>query len=378
MKKKKVFQKMLMGALILSLGLLSTCQNKKVAPVSVCATGKTISQLINEDPNYSMMKAALQRASTVENVAGILSNSFSYSGFTVFVPTNAAFQAIGFNTEADFANADPTQLRDILKYHITVNYLPSLGSSYSSFEYAFPYSTLLGADENGLNGRSISISSSAKGYFINPNNPTFTLAELSGLSPSDKALLPFGITGRIQLNTSGIKACNGTILSVNQVLIPPPAIDLMLKAFASQSSTKKEFSTFLNNLQSSNLSVNSNDKYTIFAPNDDAFSRFSGYSSAQVVIITAYHILKGQKIYSNEIGRTTTIKGATVYGTIGANYTMLNGGVLNSTVNTQTVLTPSGTNKAVSIYTYPQLTLDITCSNGVIHTINTVLIPTLQ
>jgi|SRR5690554_182844 len=65
----------------------------------------------------SYLVAAVLRASEGQtNVAALLSGT---DVFTVFAPTNAAFQAAGFATIADINNADPDALTAILTYHVT-------------------------------------------------------------------------------------------------------------------------------------------------------------------------------------------------------------------------------------------------------------------
>lgn len=72
---------------------------------------KSIAEIVIADPaNFSLLLAAVSRA----GLAGALSGP---GKFTVFAPTNTAFQATPFNTEAIINAADPTAVAGIVKAH---------------------------------------------------------------------------------------------------------------------------------------------------------------------------------------------------------------------------------------------------------------------
>jgi len=73
-------------------------------------------QLAQANPNLSFLVAAVVRASQgTTNVAGVLSGA---GPFTVFAPTNTAFQNAGFPTIESIQQADPNTLASILTYHV--------------------------------------------------------------------------------------------------------------------------------------------------------------------------------------------------------------------------------------------------------------------
>lgn len=73
-------------------------------------------QLAQSNPNLSFLVAAVVRASQGNtNVAGVLSGA---GPFTVFAPTNTAFQNAGFATVEAIQQADPNTLASILTYHV--------------------------------------------------------------------------------------------------------------------------------------------------------------------------------------------------------------------------------------------------------------------
>jgi uncharacterized surface protein with fasciclin (FAS1) repeats len=73
-------------------------------------------QFAQSNPNLSFLVAAVVRASQGNtNVAGVLSGA---GPFTVFAPTNTAFQNAGFATVEAIQQADPNTLASILTYHV--------------------------------------------------------------------------------------------------------------------------------------------------------------------------------------------------------------------------------------------------------------------
>lgn len=75
-----------------------------------------IVQTVVANPAYSYLVAAVLRASQGSvNVAMLLSGA---GPFTVFAPTNEAFKAAGFSTEAAIMSASPETLIPILAYHV--------------------------------------------------------------------------------------------------------------------------------------------------------------------------------------------------------------------------------------------------------------------
>jgi uncharacterized surface protein with fasciclin (FAS1) repeats len=75
----------------------------------------TILQIAQTDTSFSYFAAAVARASTgTIDISSILSGD----PFTVFMPTNTAFQIAGYASINDINNANPDTLSAILEYHI--------------------------------------------------------------------------------------------------------------------------------------------------------------------------------------------------------------------------------------------------------------------
>ena len=80
----------------------------------IVAPASNIVELAVATPTLSLLKEAVLRASTGKtNVAAVLAGA---GPFTVFAPTNTAFEAAGFNSAA-IAKADPDFLATVLTYH---------------------------------------------------------------------------------------------------------------------------------------------------------------------------------------------------------------------------------------------------------------------
>lgn len=75
------------------------------------STYPLLTQAIADDPSLTYFNQALIRA----NMSGTLSGTTAY---TVFAPTNAAFQAIGYATLDSINNTDPAKLAALLKYNM--------------------------------------------------------------------------------------------------------------------------------------------------------------------------------------------------------------------------------------------------------------------
>lgn len=89
----------------------STETTQEVAPT------QTIVEIASSNPDFSTLVTALQTADLVETLSG--------DGlFTVFAPTNAAFDALPEGT-LDSLLADPAALANVLTYHVVAGSVPA-------------------------------------------------------------------------------------------------------------------------------------------------------------------------------------------------------------------------------------------------------------
>jgi uncharacterized surface protein with fasciclin (FAS1) repeats len=164
--------------LALSAMLFSACKKEEVKTKSIVET-------VVDTDNFSILEAALKKA----GLAGALSGS---GPFTVFAPTNAAFEA--FLTEQDIAGEgieyiDSAALAPILLFHVVSG-------------------KVLAA--NLTNGQVVTTLKTA------PNN-TFTVGLTGGAKITDGASRVSNIT------QTDIQASNGVIHVIDKVMLPAPS-----------------------------------------------------------------------------------------------------------------------------------------------------------
>ena len=107
MVSKKLFSAVLTTALILSIVGGSSVA---FAQTQAATTGQTITQIAASDPNFSTLVSLLQKANLTDTLNGT-------TNYTVFAPTNAAFEKVPSSTLADLAN-NTTALKRVLLYHV--------------------------------------------------------------------------------------------------------------------------------------------------------------------------------------------------------------------------------------------------------------------
>jgi uncharacterized surface protein with fasciclin (FAS1) repeats len=113
-----------------------------------------------------------------------------------------------------------------------------------------------------------------------------------------------------------------------------------------------------------NLFANGKDQFTVFAPTDQAFQNL--YAALNVSDITElpaplvrdvllYHVAEGRRAANSVVPRRGTREITTL---LGSNFAVTSSGSINAIGNTATITTPN-----------------ISASNGIIHVIDTVLLP---
>jgi uncharacterized surface protein with fasciclin (FAS1) repeats len=338
MKRLSFLTRLFLALLIPTSIFLSACKKDDDDP-------KTITQTVVDNPDFSYLEAAVVRAGLASTLSGT-------GPFTVFAPTNAAFRALGFDSEAEVTAADPALLKSILEYHVVSGRVLSTQLTTGAVATV--------STEAARTNKDIFISTTG-GVTINPSNPNFASSTaLTNLG------LPLGTTGNIKVTTADLLASNGVIHVVDKVILPPPTVEVMARAFAAQSTP--EFSQLVNALVNTTLAPNgplngtANSPFTVFAPTNAAFEAISatiaGLTNDQVSNVLRYHVLAASKVYS------TTLPA------VGTEITMFNGGKIKTA--TGPALDPTGSANNVNLGPNG---LNVVCSNGVIHVIGTVLLP---
>lgn len=272
---------------------------------------------------------ALLAAANKAGLSATLANSSV--NLTVFAPTNAAFNTLA--TQLGFADAtamvtalSPTALANILNYHV----LPTR-------QTAAQLST--GA------------ATRATAYTFDGSAATLAVSATGGVSLTDAVLTQATVT------TADVAASNGVVHLVNKVLVPPGVLNVVQMAQANPA-----FSTLVDAVVDANLAttLSGTGPFTVFAPTNQAFddiaSTVATLTPTQLGTVLTYHVLPAQ-VLAAQIPFGTPV--ATVSGqSITIQNTPLR--IVDTTA------TPA-----------PIAATDVRASNGVIHVIGKVLIPTL-
>ncbi len=279
----------------------------------------SIAAIASRAPQFSILVDALERANLVATLDGS-------SSYTVFAPTNTAFT--NFLSDEGFSSLDDVPvdvLREILLNHVVsgVNLSSGLSTGYVK--------TL---------GKGAASSTNTLSMYIDVSSTVM----LNGVST---------------VTTPDIMADNGVIHEVNAVIGLPTVV--------THATANSSFSTLVGLLSQQNLvstlDGTTNSPFTVFAPNNDAFTTFesenpgtlAGLSSAQVTSVLTYHVVAGANVLSTEIPSTpiTTLETGTF------------------TISGTTITDEQ--NRSTGI-----IATDVQCANGVIHVINNVILPNLN
>ena len=269
----------------------------------------TITDIVVDDPNFSILKAAVVRAGLADDLAS--------GSLTVFAPDNAAFAASGIDEAA--VNSLPLQdLTNILLYHVVGAKVPSS---------AVPASDTV----NTLLTTNIYASKNTNGVFMNG----------------------------IAVKAADVQAANGVIHVVSKVLIPPT------KTIAEIVSADPELSLLLAAVLRAGLAdaVSGEGKFTVFAPTNDAFiaagfadaAAINAADEATVAAIVNAHVLT-TNVFASDLS-----DGAKVV-TLDTTKSLLVG------TTPPSVKIDGSANAASNI-----INANITATNGVIHKIDKVL-----
>lgn len=285
------------------------------SPKSIVETAQAASQ-------FSSLVAALTKADLVSTVEG--------GTFTVFAPTNAAFDQLFADLGVSgLDDLTKEQLTPILLYHVVAGEVTSesLSSGY------------VGTASTGPNNQPIKVKVDVGSSVTLNNNSTVTTAD--------------------------IDATNGVIHEINKVILPPSVVDIALG--------NDNFSILVSALTRSDLNFNFVDflsgdgPFTVFAPTNDAFVALldgnPAWSSLDDIPVTTLEaVLKYHVIASQNFESTSISNGAVVP-------TASNGATI--TINTTDGVKITSANNGVASV----VIADVQGKNGVVHAINKVLVP---
>lgn len=291
--------------------------NAVLLPSYITYSIGTIAEVVQFNNDFTILNAALRKAELLETVA-------KTDNLTVFAPDNAGFVAAGITSLDGLEKED---LTPILTYHV-------LGAKVLSSQ--------LPADgmATTLNGEMIYLGYLNQGRVL--------------------------INGSSEITAVDIKKSNGVIHVINRTMVPPAPNVVEIAVAMSEMTENAEFTVLVSLLASPDYSdifdaLTSAENVTVFAPTDAAFAEIdngAGLSVEDISTVLTYHATLG-RVFSSSLSEGQTI------------------GMLNQ--QSITVQSISGEDIALKDSTDDNanvLEVNVHGSNGVIHVIDKVLIPT--
>ncbi len=301
------------------LTLLAACSDDEQPTMDPPPTASTtVVDVAMDNPDFSILAAAVGEAGLVEPLTGD-------GPFTVFAPTNDAFQAFldQNQIQAEDLLGSP-DLSNILQYHVVSGDVPS--------------TAVEAGPVNALNGDTFYIS-------IDPEGNIW-------------------INGSAQVITPDVDASNGVIHGLDNVMVAPSE-NIAEIAIGLTEADEPEFTQLVGALLRADLvelfSGGDEDDFTVFAPTDAAFEALyenlgvSGYEDIEVDVLAqvlSYHVLD-MRAFSQDLRDDMTLA------------TLLEGSRLE--VNLVDLRIGNGA-------LIPSM-LNIHATNGVIHVVDEVLLP---
>ncbi len=305
--------------------------------------GTTITNFVKTNENYSLLAAAL-KATGLDTVLNDTSTQY-----TVFAPNNGALSA--FLT----ANGFPNGLADID----------------TDEEVDLVRNILLNHVISGSELKANAVTASAPGYVKNAAaGPTDFTGDATNLSTyyavdGNDVVINGGVT---VTTPDAFDANNGIIHAIEEVIALPtivtfatadPNFSTLVKAL-----TKLTPETDFAGILSRTIDTNSdglNPSFTVFAPNDDAFAKLDAIpAEGPLTNVLLHHVIKEANVVSGDLSDDLTA-------------TTLNGDItinLPGNDNNPAKITSGNGTADIDI-----LAVDIQASNGVIHVIESVLLP---
>lgn len=289
----------------------TSCEEDETNDASPETQSETIVDVASSEDSYSILVQALEKADLASTLEG-------NGPFTVFAPTNEAFENLLEDLGAsslDDLSAD--QLEPILLYHV-------------------------------VSGNAMS-TDLANGY-VSTLSPGAADTKASLLINTDNGVI---LNGSSTVTTADIEADNGVIHEIDKVLMPPKVVDMAIN--------NDNFSTLVDAVVKAELTdtLNEDGPFTIFAPTNAAFedllsdlgvSSLDDLTKEDLIPILKYHVVSGNVLSSDlSSGNVSTIGGKEIAIDVGNSVTINGKSTVTST--------------------------DIQGTNGVIHVIDEVLLP---
>lgn len=315
----------------LTLAAVAVAGFSSIAAAEPTASSKNIVQTAAAAGKFKTLVALAKQA----GLAGKLS---APGNLTVFAPTDKAFAALKKNNPALYAKvaSDKSLLQAVLTYHVVGKRIPAVAATAAAKK---------GLKVKTLQGERIALSFKVGKIVLN---------------------------GTARVVTADVKASNGLIHAINAVLVPPSLTKAPAPAptqsIVEIAAGNPDFSTLVSLVQKAGLvgALSSTGPFTVFAPTNAAFQKLAAAAPAtyQAVLadpalltkVLTYHVVAGaiksdQAIpVAQQNGEVNTLEGEQISLSIKDGKLTLNG---SSSV----------------------VTADILATNGVIHVIDTILVP---
>jgi len=275
---------------------------------------KTVVEQATENTDLSTLVTAIQAAGLAETLSG-------EGPFTVFAPTNAAFEALPEGLLATLLKPESKDLlTSILTYHVISGKIKA---------------------EELTNGQTAAT--------VQGENVTFDLS--SGAKINDATI-----------TTTNIEVANGVIHLIDKVILPPSVVAAMQKKnIVELASATEALSTLVAAVTAAGLveTLSGEGPFTVFAPTNEAFAALPAgtvenllkpENKDQLISILTYHVVAG-KIMSSDLQngqKVATVQGGEITVDLSA----------GAKINDATVVTA-----------------DVDASNGVVHVIDKVILP---
>lgn len=305
-------------------GIIHVIDAVLMPPVITDAGEATIVEVAAGDEQFSTLVAALTEANLVDTL------SDPDGSFTVFAPTNAAFDMIDDAT-LDALLADPDALNAVLLQHVVADAQVDSVTAFS------------------LNGTNVATASGAEiPIAINTDTDTLTV-------------------GGATVTMANIQTSNGIVHVIDTVIVgdvelPAPAMSIVDVAAGNEN-----FSTLVSLVQSAGLDTvlaDTSTEFTVFAPTNDAFAAVDpatltalGNDAEALADVLTYHVLAGQ----------TVLQDAAV------GIAQSDDKLVETANGSDVALSLSGSNLYVNTSLVSQA--DIMADNGVIHAVDQVILP---
>ncbi|HEY9185030.1 MAG TPA: fasciclin domain-containing protein [Salegentibacter sp.] len=310
---------------LLVTGLISCSDDDEAGDVIV--PSNTIADFVAANDNYSSLAAALE-------VAGLTSTLDGSANYTVFAPNNAAFNT--FLSDNGFASLDEVPedlLREVLLNHVQAGVIMS--------------------------------SNLATGYISSMATGMASEEPLSMYINTEDGVM---INGMAEVTNADIDVDNGVIHAVDAVIGLPdvvdfatadPTFDILVQAL-----TREDEFTFVETLQMTDSPA----PFTVFAPTNDAFVALldelevAGLGDIQTETLSAvltYHVVTEVNVRSADLSDDMMVE-------------TLNGD--SFTVNLGDTVTITDANDRTATV----VAADVQANNGVIHVLDTVILPGME